>query len=301
MHLTLHLTTTIVVVRCKVLIMDWKSFHHPDWSLPVVKRRISEEWIDLMNDVGEVLATNGRSLSWNKTYPSQTAYYAAMSRLRKAGLLVRHDNNGKLPHLKLSQQGRKRLPDYHRPEAFWNTRWNGIWYMLIFDVPEKERHYRDTLRGFLKRLRMGCLQKSVWVTPRDIRPEYDDLEQAANVHAISYLLESRTVLHRETSEIVENSWDFDRLQQLHGRYLSVFGKNLLLLDELDHDEAALMDLLYAEAEAYVQCMRPDPLLPNELLPAEYLGKQVFQLHQQLRTTVAHTLLHLTSNTHDRGG
>lgn len=269
--------------------MNWKNFHHPDWSLPVVRRRAQEEWMDLLADLGEMVATGGRAHLWKHTYPNLRAYHNSMSRLRKAGLIIHADRTGKLPHLKLTQQGRNFLPDYYSPEKFWNAKWNGIWYMIIFDVPEKERHYRDTLRGFLKRLRMGCLQKSVWVTPRDIRPEYDDLEQAANVHAISYLLESRTVLHRETSEIVENSWNFAHLQELHERYLSVFKKNLQLLKELDHDEDALMNLLYAEAEAYVQCMRPDPLLPNELLPKEYLGKKVVKLRRQLRVAIANAL------------
>ena len=153
-----------------------------------------------------------------------------------------------------------------------------------------ERHYRDTLRGFLKQLRMGCLQRSVWVTPRDIRPAYDDLEQAANVYAISYLLETRTVLHRETSEIVESAWNFDHLQELHERYLLVFGENLHLLDELNYDEDALMTLLYAEAEAYIQCMRTDPLLPDDLLPQGYQGKNVFKLHQRIRKIIARSLL-----------
>ena len=76
--------------------MDWETFHHPDWSLPVVKRRLSEEWIDLLSGVGDVLASNGRSLAWNKTYPSQAAYYSVMSRLRKVGLVVRHDDEGNL-------------------------------------------------------------------------------------------------------------------------------------------------------------------------------------------------------------
>ena len=189
--------------------MNWEKFHHHDWSLPVVKRRISEEWIDFMSDVGDLLASNGRSLDWNSSYPSQAAYRSAMSRLRKKGLLARADRTGKLPHLHLTEAGKNHLPAYHRPDKLWNTRWDGIWYVIIFDVPEKERQYRDTLRRFLKQLHMGCLQKSVWVTPHDIRPEYDDLEQAANVQAISYLLESRTVLHRETSDIVENSWNFE--------------------------------------------------------------------------------------------
>ncbi len=266
--------------------MDWETFHHPDWSLPVVKRRLSEEWIDLLSGVGDVLASNGRSLAWNKTYPSQAAYYSAMSRLRKVGLVVRHDDEGNLPHLKLTPQGRARLPAYHRPDKFWDSRWNGIWYTLIFDVPETERHYRDTLRGFLKRMHMGCLQKSVWITPRDIRPEYADLERAASVNTVSYLLESRTVLHQETQELVLDAWNFNKLHELQSRYLAVYTSNLQQLRKEVFGEDALMTLLYQEAEAYIQCMHRDPLLPADLLPNEYLGRNVFGLHNTLRKSIA---------------
>ncbi len=272
--------------------MSWKSFHHPDWSLPVARRRVTEEWIDFMKGVGDLLATNGRSLDWNHSYPSQTAYKMAMSRLRKAGLAAKADRTGKLPHLKLTPLALERMPAYQQPEKLWNTSWNGIWYVLIFDVPEAERHYRDTLRGFLKRLRMGCLQKSVWVTPRDIRPDYDDLRQGANIHAVSYLLESKTVLHRETNEVVDHSWDFDRLLTLHERYLEVFEENLLMLNETYPETDALMALLRSESEAYFQCMRQDPLLPNELLPSTYLGKKVHALRQRTRNAIGHALLQL---------
>ncbi|MDF7801604.1 PaaX family transcriptional regulator C-terminal domain-containing protein [Pontiellaceae bacterium B1224] len=265
--------------------MNWKNFHHPDWSLPVVRRRAQEEWLDFVSDLGDLIATGGRSEFWKHTYPNLRAYHNSMSRLRKAGLLVHHHDDGKLPHLKLTEQGHNFLPNYLFPEKLWNTHWNQIWYTLIFDVPEKERHYRDTLRGFLKRLRMGCLQKSVWITPRDIRPEYDDLEQAANIHAVSYLFESRTVLHHETEEMVLDAWNFDHLSELHERYMNVFNSNLQRLEETDHDPSALMILLRNEAEAYIQCMRSDPLLPNELLPKGYLGKDVYQLRKQIRSAI----------------
>ena len=270
--------------------MNWKSFHHPDWSLPVVKRRVSEEWIDLMKDVGCALLTRGRSLDWHCSYPSQTAYRCAMTRLKKAGLVVHTDTSGKLPQLQLTPEAVNRLPAYHQPEKLWNSGWNGIWYMLIFDVPEKERHYRDTLRGFLKRLRMGCLQKSVWITPRDIRPDYDDLQTAANIHAISYLLESQTVLHEDIAEMVQNSWKFEPLHELHERYLLIFKENLNLLQGMSAEPEIVLSLLYQEAEAYIQCMRNDPLLPNELLPSNYLGKKVYTLHQKLRNAIATALL-----------
>jgi hypothetical protein len=62
--------------------MEWKTFHHPDWSLPVLKRHAAEQWLDFLSDVGDLLITNGRSLTWNTTYPNLRAYHNAMSRLR---------------------------------------------------------------------------------------------------------------------------------------------------------------------------------------------------------------------------
>jgi phenylacetic acid degradation operon negative regulatory protein len=268
--------------------MKWKSFHHPDWSLPVVRRRAAEEWLDILAGIGEVLATQGRSVIWSKTYPTSGAYHSAMTRLRKNGLVVRHDDDGNLPHLVLTEKAKQRRPAYASPEKLWNTRWNGIWYMLIFDVPESERHYRDTLRKFLKQLRMGCLQKSVWITPRDIRPQYDDLEKAASIHAVAYLLESHTVLHQDQIEMVQNAWDFKTLHKLQARYLEVFNDNLKRIDH-GHSEEELMDLLYLESEAYIQAIRTDPLLPAELHPKTYLGPQVWRLHNKLRAAVAHAL------------
>lgn len=243
-----------------------------------------------MKDVGDILITNGHSLLWNHSYPSQTAYKMAMSRLRRSGLIVKREDKVHLPRLILTDKGIESLPVYHAPQKRWDVEWNGIWYLLIFDVPEAERHYRDNLRRFLKKLNMGCLQKSVWITPRDIRPEYDDLQQAANVQAVSYLLESRTVLHRETSEVVENAWNFDRLQELQERYTEVFQQNLELMQSGYHETQALMTLLYQEAEAYIQCMRDDPLLPNDLLPKNYHGKAVFSLHTQFRKELGEALL-----------
>ena len=268
--------------------MNWISFHHPDLSLPVIRRRAAEEWLDILCGVGELLATQGRSVLWNKTYPNQTAYYNAMSRLRKKGLVAHRDDAGDLPVLVLTDAAKQRRAAYHRPDKLWNTRWNGIWYMLIFDVPESERQYRDTLRKFLKQLRMGWLQKSVWITPRDIRPEYDDLEKSACVNSVAYLLESRTVLHRDQQELVYNTWDFEKLHILQSHYLNTFSQNLELLPRAQGEEQ-LMDLLYQESEAYIHAMRIDPLLPKELHPENYLGRDVWKLHNTLIKAIGRAL------------
>lgn len=268
--------------------MNWNPFHHPDISLPVVRRRAGEEWLDVLTGVGEILLTRGRSVQWNKTFPTSAAYRSAMARLHKRGLIVRTTGRENLPQIILSETGKNTRADYHSPEKFWNRRWNGIWYMLIFDVPEKERHYRDTLRKFLKQLRMGCLQKSVWITPQDIRPEYDDLEKAASIHAVAYLLESQTVLNEDQEEMVCNAWDFQKLNELQHRYIDVYTENLEIISQV-HSEESLLTLLYQESEAYIQVMVTDPLLPKKLHPKNYLGPQVWKLHNKLQTAIAYAL------------
>lgn len=40
--------------------------------------------------------------------------------------------------------------------------------MIVFDIPEKKRKYRDYLRKMLKALGFKELQKSTWVTPYPI-------------------------------------------------------------------------------------------------------------------------------------
>lgn len=269
--------------------MNWKPFHHPDWSLPVVARRAAGEWLDILDGIGEVLASQGRSVLWKNSYPSSTAYYTAMSRLRKNGLVVRVDAKNSLPRLILTEKAKASRPAYYHPETLWNSGWNGIWYTLIFDVPEANRGYRDTLRRFLKTLRMGCLQKSVWITPRDIRPEYDDLERAAAVNTVAYLLESRAVLRRDQQEMVQAAWNFPELHRLQARYLEVFEENLELLRRPSHAEEDLVTLLYQESRAYAQAMVLDPLLPKELFPADYLGPKVWALHNKLRASIAKSL------------
>ncbi|MCK5844977.1 MAG: hypothetical protein KAG97_09735, partial [Victivallales bacterium] len=125
--------------------------------MPVIHRKVAEEWLDILCGVGEILASRGKSMQWNHSYPNRQAYHNAMTRLRKKGLLVQTNAREMLPRLTLTDHAKQARPDYENPEKFWNSRWNGVWYLLIFDVPETERHYRNTLRKFMKQMRMGCL------------------------------------------------------------------------------------------------------------------------------------------------
>ena len=55
------------------------------------------------------------------------------------------------------------------------AKWDKKWRVVIFDIPEKKRKIRDTLRHEMKKLGFFELQKSTWVFPYDCRDAVDFL------------------------------------------------------------------------------------------------------------------------------
>jgi len=49
------------------------------------------------------------------------------------------------------------------------------WIMVIFDIPEKMKRYRDELRDYLISFGFKQLQKSVWVCPYDVMKRLEEI------------------------------------------------------------------------------------------------------------------------------
>lgn len=72
-------------------------------------------------------------------------------------------------------------------------KWDGVWRMAIFDVPEQDRWSRDGLRDRLKRMGFYPLQKSTFVFPYPCREELEFLTRLYNVGSHLRFLETNTL------------------------------------------------------------------------------------------------------------
>ena len=266
--------------------MNWNTFHHPDISLPVIRRRLRDELIILLSETAATVLSCGRNDLYRHCYPNERSYHSSVARLKKNGLVAVRHRDGSLPTLSLTEEGQAAVPDYYSPHRLWGKKWNKRWYVVMFDVPECERAYRDNLRSFLKQKRFGCLQKSVWVTPFDVRAEYDDLEHAAAVDSVAFLFEAQTVLGRGALSVVQHAWDFDKLEKLQSEYIRFAKGNLAKLSPYTCNESELVQLLRMDNLAYSQAMVLDPLLPEELHPPGYCGKGAYEAHTELAQAIA---------------
>jgi CRISPR/Cas system-associated protein endoribonuclease Cas2 len=57
------------------------------------------------------------------------------------------------------------------------------WIMIIFDIPERKRKYRDDFKEFLYSLGFQALQKSVWISPYEVSRELEEIVRIYRIDA----------------------------------------------------------------------------------------------------------------------
>ena len=189
---------------------------------------------------------------------------------------------GQPPLMILTDSGKSRVSELIWPERWWRKRWAGEWFVLVYDVPEKQRTYRKALQGFLRRMRLGGLQRSVWVTPWDIRPEFDDLCTAAAVADYAVLFKAQPAIGQSGRELAARAWNFDRIDNLHAHYLDAGQRRT----QAPFASGGILAKIQLEFHEYCQAMAEDPLLPEALYPSGYQGRAVVRtFHRRLRSLI----------------
>lgn len=246
-------------------------------------RRTGDFLIDLVFTLGDNLAHRRYSDAFTNRWKTDTAYRTAVYRLRRAGLITRRRGRGRTPVLQLTNEGQSRVSLALQPEAQWNRKWKGLWYLLAYDVPEKERGYRDALRGFLARKRMGCLQRSLWISPDDIREEYADLVEAAAVSDFAGLLEVSSVIGMDNNTLVWRSWPFEDIYREQFAYCRKWESQLDAIAAAPPEQ--LGRIAQDELVEYLHSMRRDPLLPKAVCPRGYYGRKAYDVHCEVAQLV----------------
>lgn len=77
---------------------------------------------------------------------------------------------------------------------------DGIWKMVIFDIPEKKRQVRNVLRAKLISLGFKKWQNSIWMSPYTIAPEIEaELNELAKLYFIR-LIKTTDINYRKDLE-----------------------------------------------------------------------------------------------------
>ncbi len=112
-----------------------------------------------------------RVSGWPKELPRKRIYHE-IKRMQARGWIIEAEKQGK-KFVQLTEKGRLELL-YRKLKAFKNEKgkkWDGGWWMALYDIPEHGRNDRYAIRDALHLAGFYQLQKSVYVPPYKIPSE----------------------------------------------------------------------------------------------------------------------------------
>jgi len=192
------------------------------------------------------------------------------TRLESAGsITIRSDRLIDQRLLRLTGGARHRLLGGADPEVEWRRGWDGIWRLVVFDVPETSTALRTRLRRRLREFRFGWLQNSVWIFPHPVDAFRQAVGELALVPESLAYFEARPVGGETPAALVNGAWDFPRIIENYAAYRRILRSRP---DATTGTAAAWFRWLTAEHRAWLRIAHADPFLPLELQPPGYPGQ-----------------------------
>lgn len=76
-------------------------------------------------------------------------------------------NSGREEYLRITKKGKNKLNSLllEAGDALVPTAWDGLWRIIILDIPEERKSEREALRYLLKKANFVCIKNTVWISP----------------------------------------------------------------------------------------------------------------------------------------
>jgi len=102
----------------------------------------------------------------------------AFYRLRKEGCIIIEKKHHQI-YISLTEKGRRKANwlQIDSLKIKKPRKWDKNWRLVVFDISQIKKLYREAFRGKLKELGFYPLQKSVWVHPYDCQAEIELLKE----------------------------------------------------------------------------------------------------------------------------
>lgn len=164
-------------------------------------------------------------------------------------------------------------------------RWDGRWHLVGFAVPEVRRAARDEMRGALLRLGGAPLEGGWYLSPHPWEPEVGAIGARLGLTASLTLAEVSQLQFGGVdvpAGLAARLWPLDSIGARYHAFLAAFTPLEGQLKRGELSESQLVSAALAMAAGFDASVRHDPLLPPELLPADWPGTAARELLASMR-------------------
>lgn len=149
--------------------------------------------------------------------------------------------------------------------------WDGKWRIVIFDIPEKQRPNRWSLRHKLKDLGFGNLQKSAFISPY---PLLGIVNRYASDLGIKQFMQTFEITKLDNDKkVIAKVWPIDKINDSYNQFIY----------EIDNNKKDIYWPLRAKSLEleFIEIYKLDPQLPKEFLPDNWAGIKAYKKFKEL--------------------
>lgn len=131
---------------------------------------------------------------WKERKYDKRRFNYALKRLQDQKMIT-IGQKGDQTIIEITERGKKRVLQYKLDEMKIKKpkKWDGLWRIVIFDIPEKKKIAREALRRKLKDLDFVRIQKSVFIYPYSCKNEIDFIKEIFEVRLYINLIVAKSV------------------------------------------------------------------------------------------------------------
>lgn len=216
---------------------------------------------------------------------SENSIRSAVSRMCRAGILKVRRNRSRSYYslseegLDLMHEGERRIFTRKR------TRWNELWNLVVYYIPEENREARDRLRRELAWMGFGPLTTATWISPHDLSSEVKELADKLDISQFLQIFQTSSKNYTNPAEIVARCWDLQKIHQRYSVFITEYRKRMeAFRTRMESGEDIASSEYFVERFRLIDDYRRlpylDPDLPEKLLPENWLRTDAMDLFDQ---------------------
>jgi len=163
--------------------------------------------------------------------------------------------------------------------------WDRRWHLVAFAIPEAKRSSRDAFRDQLIDLGGAAVQNGLYLSPHPWeKATGDQAERLGVLEHTTFATTDDLVVGGvdDPRELARALWPIDDLARRYEAFIEEFREVPELLQRRRRDKQRLTEAEFLPGSLsfgikFQQCFNDDPLLPPELLPRPWPGRQAREL------------------------
>jgi phenylacetic acid degradation operon negative regulatory protein len=195
--------------------------------------------------------------------------YSTVSRLLSVGEIEKIVKGDKI-YLRLTSKGFNKLKEDVPLFKYSRQKWDGYWRMVIFDIPEEKRVFRDVLRQKLVSLGLAKWQRSIYITPFPLEEEINQFLKTKNIFGFAFCLKAKRLGRGDDRQIAKSAFKLDKLNREYHQLIEEDLEQARFLLGKGRLKANKVQQL---VNKYLALIQKDPGLPQELLPEAWWAEE----------------------------